>query len=565
MNMKKLLVFLLAFALTAQVFAGGASQRRSQGAGTARVGAKGSLPLATTRPTLTYGILAGTVSSSTSYAYADHLFVKKVVDETRINIEYVSISSRDQENIMLSTGTYPDILMDTDMNPVDVAYYGSQGIFQALDAYDPLGYPNIKKGYADFPAMLDKVKGSDGRIYGLPWINECLHCLFNYGRAFYYMPWFRDSNRRPPQTQGEFIEALRWIQNTDLNKNGRKDEIPLAFNSASTENFIAYIMKSFMPYVGGGIALYDKKVTEQYKDPLYREGLRLISRLYQEGLILQDSFTMNAEQFRALMMNADPVVGFAMVNWPNSYSDWSRQVDYINADTLKGPGGQRYAPNKDPWSIMWPGFYVTDKCNDPELAVALYDYFLNDDAHLSGCLGPRGVIWDWADPGALGVGGGTPVYKSLQIPADFQTTNYAFDEHFVPSIRRASFFFNGRQTALAREVIDWINTGNPAARQTLTLPDNAGDAQETYWYNTMRKYLDYRIPDEYFIPPISYSEDDNRRIADINATLVSYIQQAAVQFITGARSLDNDWNAYLAELDRLGSAEKARITQKYIR
>ncbi|MDR2374839.1 MAG: hypothetical protein LBD96_00200 [Treponema sp.] len=562
--MRKLLLLLLALALTIQVFAGGA-QRRTQGTagGTSRVGAKGSLPLATTKPVLTFGMIAGNVSNSTSYTYADHLFVKKVVDETGINIEYVSISSRDQENIMLSTGTYPDILMDTDMNPVDVAYYGAQGIFQALDAYDPLSYPNIGKAYADFPAMLDKVKGSDGRIYGLPWINECLHCLFNYGRSYYYMPWFRDNNRQLPQTHQEFIEALRWIQNTDLNKNGKQDEIPLAFNSTSTENFIAYIMKSFMPYVGGGIALYNKKVTEQYKDPLYREGLRLINQLYMEGLILQDSFTMNAEQFRALMMNADPVIGFAMVNWPNSYSDWSRQMDYINTDTLKGPDGQRYAPNKDPWSIIWPGFYVTDKCRDPELAIALYDYFLNDDVHLSGCLGPQGITWDWADSGALGVGGTVAIYKGLSIPSNFQTTNYAFDEHFVPSIRRASFFFNGRQTTLAKEIIDWINTGNPAVRQIVQ--DNATDTGEAYWYNTMQKYMSYRLPDEYFIPPISYSEADNRRIADINATLTSYIQQAAVQFITGARSLDNDWNAYLAELDRLGSAEKARIMQEYIK
>jgi putative aldouronate transport system substrate-binding protein len=562
--MRKLLLFLLAFALATQVFAGGA-QRRTQGTAgsTSRVGAKGSLPLATTKPVLTFGIIAGSVSGSTSYTYADHLFVRKVIDETGINIEYVPISSRDQENIMLSTGTYPDILMDTDMNPVDVAYYGSQGIFQALDAYDPLSYPNIGKAYADFPAMLDKVKGSDGKIYGLPWINECLHCLFNYGRSYYYMPWFRDNGRQLPQTHQEFIESLRWIQNTDLNKNGKQDEIPLAFNSSSTENFIAYIMKSFMPYVGGGIALYNKKVTEQYKDPLYREGLRLINQLYREGLILRDSFTMTAEQFRALMMNADPVIGFAMVNWPNSYSDWERQMDYINTDTLKGPSGQRFAPNKDPWSIIWPGFYVTDKCKDTELAIALYDYFLNDDVHLSGILGPQGIAWDRADSGTLGLGGTAAIYKGLALPGNFQTTNYAFDEHFVPSIRRASFFFDGRQTTLAKEVIDWINTGNPAVRQVVQ--DNSSDTGEAYWYNTMQKYMSYRLPDEYFIPPINYNEADNRRIADINATLTSYIQQAAVQFITGARSLDNDWNAYLAELDRLGSAEKVQIIQKYIK
>jgi len=40
-----------------------------------------------------------------------------------------------------------------------------------------------------------------------------------------------------------------------------------------------------------------------------------------------------------------------------------------------------------------------------------------------------------------------------------------------------------------------------------------------------------------------------------------------VEFITGKRNINSDaaWNSYLADLDRVGSAEKAAIIEKYLK
>jgi hypothetical protein len=63
------------------------------------------------------------------------------------------------------------------------------------------------------------------------------------------------------------------------------------------------------------------------------------------------------------------------------------------------------------------------------------------------------------------------------------------------------------------------------------------------------------------------SETDVTRVADINAVLDPFLQTAMAEFIIGRRNIDadSDWNAYLAELDRLGTKEKAGILQKYIK
>jgi hypothetical protein len=56
-------------------------------------------------------------------------------------------------------------------------------------------------------------------------------------------------------------------------------------------------------------------------------------------------------------------------------------------------------------------------------------------------------------------------------------------------------------------------------------------------------------------------------MADINAVLDSYKDQAFTEFIIGTRDINNNtaWNTYLADLDRLGSKELATILQKYIK
>jgi hypothetical protein len=75
------------------------------------------------------------------------------------------------------------------------------------------------------------------------------------------------------------------------------------------------------------------------------------------------------------------------------------------------------------------------------------------------------------------------------------------------------------------------------------------------------------MPDSLFIPPAAFSDDDNARLSDINAMLEEYKTQAFVEFITGARNINNnaDWNTYLSDLDRLGAAEMVQIRQKYLK
>jgi putative aldouronate transport system substrate-binding protein len=88
-------------------------------------------------------------------------------------------------------------------------------------------------------------------------------------------------------------------------------------------------------------------------------------------------------------------------------------------------------------------------------------------------------------------------------------------------------------------------------------------------FNEINNYLytkngcmPYPMPDDIFLPALIWKGDDNARVADINAVLNPYLDQTFVDFITGKRDINSEWDTYLSELDNMGSAEMVSIMQK---
>jgi len=110
----------------------------------------------------------------------------------------------------------------------------------------------------------------------------------------------------------------------------------------------------------------------------------------------------------------------------------------------------------------------------------------------------------------------------------------------------------------------WLQTGDLSL-----LPSMRTNASYNEVKNVIQgsARLPYQTPRERIIPPLPAMVDaDSRRIGDIDATLNTALDQAMVEFIIGRRNINNDsvWNAFLADLDRVGSREKASLIEKYL-
>jgi putative aldouronate transport system substrate-binding protein len=367
----------------------------------------------------------------------------------------------------------------------------------------------------------------------------------------------------------EFAQVLRLIRDNDVNGNGNpRDEIPLAFGKDYIRNFISFIAQAYLPWVGSGeygVAVVNGQLTEQFRSAEFREALKYMASLYKEGLIYPDSFNMTREQLQSLGQAEPNILGVLGAAWKNDITvqPSSRWIDFFNLTPLKGPTGQQWGANSSTSTVMNAQFIITDKCKDPELAIALYNYFLNFNVTMDGYIGPKGIAWDDPDAGGLGLDAKPAVYK-LITPLGSQPHNGSWNQSVLPMMRAARWFYIGNQSSGADKAQQWLATGDPSLRDELLANM---DFSEEMWYYTAMDHQKYAKPESLFIPPQSLNDDDAARLSDINATLNPYKDQAFVEFITGVRNINNDadWNTYLADLDRLNSKEILTIRQKYLK
>ena len=527
---------------------------------------------------VTFTVFIGDLNNLvSSYDYKDNLFTQKITDETGINLEIVATtgaSASERLNVLLNTGDYTDLIIKNYassqvLTMAEMVYYASEGIYISLDEYDPMSFPNIKRAFDLYPAFNDMLRSGDGKLYGLPAANEAVHTRFSNNQHLYYQPFMhkyeRDTGRGIPETLDDFTTYLRWIRDTDVNENGnRNDEIPLAFAVNSIRVFVDTFAKCYMPFVYAnshfGLAREGRQVVEQYKDPRYREALRYMAQLYSERLVYPDSFTQPQQALQALATADTPVLatvtGGGANNQGTNYYYHARWLPI-----LKGPYGDQHSYDEGPWRYLGASMFVTDKCKDPKLALAFFNYFLNHDVMLDGCFGPKGYGWDDPDPGTLSLIGGPVLYKILKL---YGTADLNYTWNQVHPMLRTYEWRYGEQANDVSNIERWLKTGDMSLFDSMKTNPSYNEVK-----NIIQAVLriPYETPVERMIPPIPMSDSDAKRVADINVTLNTIIDQAMVGFIVGTRNINNDavWNAYLADLDRVGSREKATIFEKYLR
>jgi putative aldouronate transport system substrate-binding protein len=179
--------------------------------------------------------------------------------------------------------------------------------------------PNLKAYMAKNPGLKGMMTAIDGKIYGLPNINECYHCGY-CEKMWINKDWLDKLGLKVPTTTDEFYAVLKAFRDKDPNGNDKKDEIPYmgcASDSWQGDSFLmnAFVLDTGDQYTFGKTEIrtyYDVKtgkVMSIYDRPEYKEGLKYIKRLYSEGLVYSGSFTQKLDQFKQIIGSEPEVVG----------------------------------------------------------------------------------------------------------------------------------------------------------------------------------------------------------------------------------------------------------------
>lgn len=500
--------------------------------------------------------------------YTDNYVTQWIKEKTNVNIDFTYAVSGDDGktklNLMIYSGEeLPDIFIATGWTKAECALYGAEGVVIPLNEYLE-DCENWNRFNEECPGHYEDLVMSDGNIYTYGDVNECFHCT-HQARMWIYQPWVDSLNDGVlPTTTDELYDFLVKVKTQDPNGNGIADEIPMTgyLDGWASDPFV-FVSNSFLqnnnmisntnPVVAGGFRIDSEgKIQYQLTTDAYRNALRYMNKLYSEGLLDSQTYTQTSEQCNATLESETHLAalmgGGAM---PESSNFWSATEgewqDWTLLSPLKGPDGVQYA-----YTSLSSYFgscigLVSETCEYPEIAVQVFDLLASPEGSLVTELGVEGINWEWTTEGTS-LTGGTPAWRKL-IPenkledgsVDWASYGYSFKDAGWDSDAKMS--------------------GRTAAQRCGEAVDDPNMNVEAILYSAAEVYDQYRFDTDSIVPEMPYTEEQSKQISEYTVSIGAYANSATIRFITGDMDIENDWQTYLDEMDKMNLEGYIKVMQ----
>lgn len=482
------------------------------------------------------------VSGATVEDIETNDFTKWYEDQTNVHIDWQVVASGAGQQIplIIASGDLPDMFFGN-LSDVQISTYALlDKVFVPLTDYVYEYGPNIMNMLEESELARQYSYMPDGNIYSL------LRVVDTYNervtkRAWVYQPWLDALGMELPQTTEEFYEMLVRFKNEIPELLGVTDVVPFAGalqgNPANNEPE-AYILNSFVFYDNTTFLQIEpdgKTITFVADSEAYREGLRYLNKLYNEGLLVSDTWTQDRKGLLAMTEGSDMnTLGVASAMYWGHFTTENgplgRDKEFVALPVLEGPDGVRNAYDRG--MLVNNGKLVaTTSAENLDIIVQWADWFFDADAMMeagySANYGPVGTGWDYAADGDLNAVGDQAKYKFLRAVDTKQNDNWFQIEPYYESRSFLDSFVNDDMNR--KEAFGGQET------QTKYMPYSA---------------FDKKVPFMYF--PLEYTEELTKLKDDLQNTTTGEVNVYRNRFITGELNLDTDWDAYLTTLKRVG-------------
>ena len=535
MRKSVLIILALALLISAAATAGGGGEAATGAAGGAMMNPTG-LPIVNEK--VTYRMAASLAPN-----WGDPrngLFWQEMEEETNIVIEWTTFGSSEANekfNLMMSAGDYPDAFIGgLGGGDNHLVTYGAQGIYIPLEDMIDKYSINLKRVVEEEnPDYLKLAYAPDGHIYGMP---RSLRALDTdvYNNAFINVDWLNKLGLKKPTTTDEFLTVMKAFRDNDVNGNGnRSDEVPLGFKFADWGAYDhGFYFGAFGYPLNPSYKLVDNgKVVFIGASAGYREAAKWLSKLYAEKLVDQEIFSMDQSQFGAKGSVQPAVYGV--------FHSWNREIvvgeankaQYEALMPLTGPSGERHVTVEYNPAYGRNAFIITNKAKNPEILMRWVDEFYRDNIMaVRSTFGPVGEKGD----------GKTAYVENNKIYiVNPQGTMYSRGQQnlpFAPAIMRV------------KSGMEIVPEANQQLKNQIAEDYKALGGQK-FTSGAWAKF-----------PTAFMTADEAEELSTIDTDLRSYANQRLAAWIVGESSVDSDWDAYLAELDKIGLKKWLELNQK---
>jgi len=494
-----------------------------------------------------------TLLQSTADSVGDPMnrwFWQWITEKSGIHFEFnlIDESAREEKvNLMFASDSLTDVMMMLSITNDEVAKYaGKEQMLMPLNDLIDQYAPNIASWFEQYPEVKAASTYVDGNIYTLPIDSSLEYGQFYYTlRGWINQEWLDALNLEVPQTLDEFYDTMVAFRDNDPNGNNLQDEIPISFEPGGLNR---YIYSSMGVMLGGGLmslndqsyrpAILNGEAMIPANNPeVYLNYLTFMNKLYSEGLMDPDTYTLTTTQVQAKA--ADNTIGVHFSAGPHALMS----AGYENWISL--------APLTSEWNDIkqWPtsvnitpgAFVISADCKYPEAAIRLADWLFTPEAAMYCYYGPPQDSEDLLDgyEGWWFDGDQGPVFN---LPEPYQDNlSYMINEVALlasqhPGIAAPSWGI--------QEIMDFSPAeGSPGASQ--------------HWRNSMNSQ---NIKDYYteVFPNVYYDVETNDRLKELEVPIADYIKNMEARFITGSEPLSN-FDNYMDQLKTLHIDEMEQI------
>lgn len=455
---------------------------------------------------------------------------KKLEEVTNIHIEWERVPG-DNNGVQLwyAAGNLTDFIHYPVTADIQYKYGVEGGRFADVSGLIYEYMPNMVSWFKEFPEAEKAIRQINGAIYTMPRIQK--GSTSARGQLFYRTDYLEKVNLKTPTTVDEFYNVLSSIKNAGLTQG----YAPLVtYTSGHIDSQLELLLfaafgDSTEPDFGDdgtGKVVYNR-TSEQYK-----RYLEFMNKLFKEGLLENELFTIDTATITARIKAGQA----AFMTSAHFLLEEDFEDGKIHLDCL-APLTSEYTSIKKvrayPYVTTYGGAinkdskYVKEILRMFDINYAREEVVQGSGLYcLSQALGLEGVDWEYTNKEKT-------AYK-INAPEDWNESIWDYVTKYV----------GWNQYYSAHILMATSGTGNNLAREL----------------GMMKNNIPYAVP-EFPDSLMKYTSEESNAMANKLTDINSYVKQARAQFITGVEPLSN-WDAYVAEIEKMGIKEVLEIKQK---
>lgn len=380
--------------------------------------------------------------------WANDLTTKYIQDTYGVKVNWVTSGGAAKQKLatMITSDELPDVITLDRGADTDQMVQG--GVLVPLDSYVEK-YPSLMKWAG--PKVINALKSPvDGKFYGVPsWYTNEEHPLGNSGIVL-NQKYYKDLGSPKIDNMDDLYEYLKSL------KAKYPNVVPFSGQSAFGGGNVLYsLFGENRDKEAAGKFFYKagNELKYIYEDLAYQEYLLFANKLYREGLMSPDDFTMKGEQWTE-KASTGKIGVYAAVDSLNSVRgliETSRKTDPTALfGQIEPPAKAGLDKSKITTStygaVGWNHTVITNKAKDAEKIYAFIDFITGEEGSAITTYGPKGLYWNE-----------TIDYKGAKVPVKTDKWN---DREKDDGVGKIHWISNGAWAAIASEY-DWEK--NPPA------------------------------------------------------------------------------------------------------